>query len=155
MIFKVGQQANVITSTSIKIDGFNRLIFDKRELKAAIRKGGNVVKTEARRLIARRAVSGAGDLPGRVTGAMSKSIKTNVGSGGGYVRVMPYMTEEMRKYTATKKNPKGSFYPAFLFYGTSRGLKPRKDFMLQALDNKQVQIRSAISASLLNAIRTA
>jgi hypothetical protein len=129
----------------ITVDGFNRLLFDKRELKKAFRKGGAVVRKEARRLISSRAVSGAGELPGYDSGAMSRSIKVKAGSGGGYVKIMPYKTSEMGS----------DFYPAFLMIGTSRGLQPRKDFMVQALDNKQVEIRAAIHAALVNAIRTA
>ena len=40
------------------------------------------------------------------------------------------------------------FYPAYLAVGTRRGLQPRKDFMEAALNNKQAEIRAAISASL-------
>lgn len=137
----------------ITVEGFTKIHFEKRELKTALRKGGAVVRTEARRLIASKAISGAGDLPGRATGAMQRSIKVNVGSGGGYARIMPYMTPEMRANTQSKKYPQGVFYPAFLMLGTRRGLKPRKDFMQQALDNKQLEIRSAITASLQNALR--
>jgi hypothetical protein len=36
---------------------FNRLMFDKRELKAAMRKSGVIVRAEARRLISSRAIS--------------------------------------------------------------------------------------------------
>jgi hypothetical protein len=126
----------------ITVDGFNRLHFDKRELKRAFRKGGAVVRKEARRLIASRAVSAAGDFPGYDTGAMSRSIKIKAGSGGGYVRVMPTKTSEMGK----------DYYPAFLMLGTRRGVRARKDFMVQALDNKQAEIRAAITATL-NAIR--
>ncbi|MFA6076346.1 MAG: hypothetical protein WC778_11015 [Negativicutes bacterium] len=129
----------------ITVDGINRLRFDKRELKAAFRKGGAVVRKEARRLIASRAVSSAGSFPGYNSGAMSRSIKVKVGSGGGYVRVMPTKTSEMG----------ADYYPAFLMVGTRRGLRPRKDFMVQALDNKQSEIKAAIMASLQNAIRTA
>jgi hypothetical protein len=104
---------------------FNRLLFDKRQLKAAIRKGGAVVQRESRRLIS------------------SRSIKMKVGSGGGYVRIMPYKTPEMGD----------DFYPAYLAVGTRRGLQPRKDFMESALNNKQAEIRAAISASLANSLR--
>jgi hypothetical protein len=122
---------------------FNRLLFDKRQLKAAIRKGGGVVQRESRRLISSRAVSSAGEFPGYDSGTMSRSIKMKVGSGGGYVRIMPYKTPQMGD----------DFYPAYLAVGTHRGLKPRKDFMEAALNNKQAEIRAAISASLANSLR--
>lgn len=126
----------------IQIDEFDRIIFNKREFKAAIRKGGGIVRTEARRLISRRAISAPRELPGYQSGAMSRSIRVKIGSGGGYAKVMPYKTAEMEK-----------FYPAFLVLGTRRGLKPRKDFMVQALDNKQAEIRAAIRTSLQNALQ--
>jgi hypothetical protein len=122
---------------------FNRLLFDKRQLKAAIRKSGAVVRRESRRLISSRAVSSAGDFPGYDSGTMSRAIKIKVGSGGGYVRIMPYRTAEMGD----------DFYPAYLAVGTRRGLQPRKDFMEAALNNKQAEIRAAISASLANSLR--
>lgn len=131
-----------MSDISIKIEGFDRIIFKKAELKRAIRKGGGVVRQEARRLIAKRAISQPGEFPGRDTGAMLRSIKVKVGSGGGYAKVMPYKTEAMGD----------DFYPAFLFYGTSRGLKPRKNFMIAALDNKQAEIRAEISKALAHAL---
>ena len=128
----------------ITVDGFNRLLFDKRELKRAFRKGGASVLKQSRRLIAWQAISSAGEFPGYDTGAMSRSIKIKVGSGGGYVKVMPYKTSEMGR----------DYYPAFLMVGTRRGLRPRLNFMTQALEDKQTEIRAAIRASLINAIRT-
>lgn len=127
----------------IDVDGINRILFNKRELKSAFKKGGAVVRKESRRLIASKAISVAGQFPGYDSGAMSKSIKVKPGSGGGYVKIMPYKTSEMGK----------DFYPAFLMVGTRRGLQPRKDFMVQALDNKQAEIKSAIRASLRNALQ--
>ncbi|MEY3760070.1 MAG: hypothetical protein RIR39_1561 [Pseudomonadota bacterium] len=126
----------------ITVDGFNRIIFNKREIKSALKKGGAVVRKEARRLIASRAISAAGQFPGFDTGAMSRSIKVTPGSGGGYVKIMPHKTSEMGQY----------FYPAFLIMGTRRGLQPRKDFMVQALDNKQLEIKATIRAALQNTL---
>lgn len=127
---------------TITVEGFDRIIFKKAELKRAIRFGGAVVRREARRLISRRAVSAAGEFPGRDSGAMMRSIRVKVGSGGGYAVVSPYKTAEMT----------GEFYPALLMSGTSHGLKPRKNFMKSALDNKQAVIRAAISASLAKSL---
>jgi hypothetical protein len=133
-MIQTGQQNNI----RFKIEGFDRLIFNKRELKAAIRRGGGIIRLEARRLIARRAISKAGEFPGYDSGAMSRSIKVKVGSGGGYAAVMPYKTAEMGEH----------FYPAFLEYGTKRGLAPRENFMEVALINKRTQIKASIRAAL-------
>jgi hypothetical protein len=131
-----------MSDVNIKTEGFDRILFKKTELKRAIRKGGGVVRQEARRLIARRAISAPGDFPGRDSGAMMRSIKVKVGSGCGYAKVMPYKNAEIVK----------DFYPAFLSYGTSSGLKPRKNFMVAALDSKQMQIRREISNALRRAL---
>jgi hypothetical protein len=129
---------------NIQIRGINRLWFDKRELKAAIRKGGREVQKEARRLISRRAVSGAGELPGMDSGEMRRQVKVKVGSGGMYAVVSPHKSAAM-----------GDYYPAFLIYGTKRGIEKRKDFIQEAFANKQSAVRSVIRRSLARAIRTA
>lgn len=127
----------------INVKGHSSLFFDKKELKTAIRKGGGVVQKEARRLISSRAISGAGDLPGYDTGAMSRSIKIKVGSGGLYAVVSPHKTPEMGD----------DYYPAFLIHGTSRGIEKRKDFIITALKNKNLAVRLALNASLIKSIR--
>lgn len=130
-----------MTDIKIEYEGFDRILFRKAELKRAIRQGGAVVRAEARRLIAKRAISGPGEFPGRDTGAMMRSIKVKIGSGGGYAKIGPYKTSEMQ-----------DFYPAYLAVGTSRGLKPRKNFMTAALDNKGAAIRARIAQSLRNSL---
>jgi hypothetical protein len=127
----------------VRIEGFNRLYFDKRLWKKAIRSGGTLVKDEARRLISRRAISAPGELPGIDSGAMRRSIRVKIGSGGGYAKIRPVKTSEMGP----------EFYPAFLIHGTSRGLRPRKDFMIEALNNKRDTIKAAMIASLQNSLR--
>ena len=128
---------------NIQVKGINRLYFDKRELKAAIRLGGREVAKESRRLIANRAVSGAGDFPGFDSGAMSRSLKVKVGSGGMYAVVSPHKTAEMGD----------DYYPAYLIYGTSRGLEKRKDFVVSAMESKRTMVRMLIRRSLVKAIR--
>ena len=130
-----------MSDIKITVEGLDQIIFDKRELKKAIRAGGAVVRREARRLIAKRAVSSPGEFPGYMSGALSRSIKVKVGTGGGYAKIMPYKTKQMK-----------TFYAAYLNAGTSRGLKPRKNFMTAALENKQVKIRAAIRAALSHAL---
>ena len=131
-----------MTDIRIEVEGFDRIIFNKRELKKAIRQGGAVVRAEARRLVSKRAISAPGEFPGLQSGALKRSIKLKVGSGGGYAKVMPYKMPEMNH-----------FYAAYLINGTSRGLRPRKDIMTSALDNKQEQIRARIRQALNNALQ--
>lgn len=129
----------------IRVEGFDRIIYNKREIKAALRKGGAIVRSEARRLIASRAISDPGDFPGYDSGAMSQSIKVQAASGGGYVKIQPFKTAAMG----------AEFYPAFLAHGTSRGLRPRANFMETALENKREAIRAAITQALSDALTAA
>lgn len=124
------------------IEGHSRIDFDKRAIKKVLRKAGGDIRKAARRLVARRAVSSPGDFPGRDTGALLRSIKLKVSSGGFWAKVEPQKTPEMK-----------SFYPAFLFYGTKRGVAKRGNYMIAALDaqreNVRGQIRDALKHSLV------
>jgi len=55
-----------------------------------------------------------------------------------YARVQPKKTAAMD----------GDYYPAFLYYGTSRGLKKRANYMEKALKSQRNAIRAAVIASL-------
>lgn len=92
-------------------------------------------------MIARRAISGAGELPGYDTGAMSRSIKVKTRNRGLYAVVSPHKTAAMGD----------DYYPAFLIYGTKRGLKKRMDFIHEAFLHKQLQIRLNIRNAVLKA----
>lgn len=127
---------------NIQVKGFNRLYFEKRELKAALRLGGREVAKESRRLIASRAVSGAGDFPGLDTGVMRAAIKVTIGSGGMYAKVQQNKSRAME-----------DFYPAYLLYGTKRGIEKRKPYIPAALDNKRALVRLLIRRSLVKAVR--
>lgn len=124
-----------VTATIV---GHSRIDFDKRAIKKTLRQEGGQVRKLARRLVARRAISGPGQMPGRDSGVLMRSIKVKVSSGGFWAKVAPYKTSEMKV-----------FYPAFLFYGTSRGLEKRDNYMIDALDQR----RAAAQAAIFNALR--
>jgi hypothetical protein len=125
------------------LDGFSRIDFDGRQIRKTMRLLGREVQKEARRLVARRAISGAGEYPGRQTGAMWRSIKYRVSRPGFLVRIQPAKTEEMGS----------DFYPAFLSYGSKkRNLAQRKNFMTDALDSRRAMARSAIKRALQDAL---
>jgi len=129
---------------NVKLDGFSRVDFDKRKIRKTMRVLGRDVQKEARRLIARRAISGAGEFPGRDTGALWRAIKYKVSKPGFLVRVEPAKTAEMGP----------DFYPAFLLYGSKkRDLAARKNYMTTALENRRdvarVALRNALQDSLI------
>lgn len=135
--------ANAAFAINTDVLGHERIDYDKRVMRKVLVKEGAAVRKEARRLIARRAVSKPGENPGRDTGATQRSIKVKVSSGGFWVRIAPFRTEEMGK----------DFYPAYLYYGTKRGVAKRGNYMVQALEKRRQPARAAIRAGLASAIK--
>lgn len=101
------------------LEGFQRIDFDRKPIKKTMRQIGQKVQTDARRLVARRAISAGGDYPGKDTGALAKATKYRVSRSGFLVSIQPRVTE------GTVKG--GEFYPGILYYGVRRGSVRRKD----------------------------
>ena len=121
--------------------GHDRIDFDKRLVKKALRTSARAVQKAARRLVARRAVSQPGGFPGRDTGALQKSIGLRWGSGGFWVRIEP-------KTDAIKTTGK-VYYPAILYHGAPKhGLAPRGNYMTAGLDAERERAKRAISDAL-------
>jgi len=116
----------------------------KRDLRNALRRAGRDVQKEARRMVARRAISQAGAAPGRITGALQKSIGL----------VMPSMKQDrqwVKIYPLTKKiTPQaGIYYPAMLYYGSKkRNIEPRSNYMVEALNARRSRVRSIIAGAI-------
>lgn len=144
----------------VKLKGFSRIDFDRSKIRKALRKEGRGVRKEARRLVARRAISGAGQYPGRQSGALQRSIRVKVSRPGFLVVIRPYKTAEMGK----------DFYPAFLHYGVRRRriaslakrhrkqpagpyrLAPRDNYMIDALESRKSTARTALKSALQDAL---
>lgn len=128
--------------TNVKIEGFSRIDFDRKQVRKTMRVLGRDVQKEARRLVARRAISRPGEAPGRDTGRLMRSIKSKVSKPGFLVRIAPYKTSEMQ-----------DFFPAFLYYGsTKNNLKPRDNYMTTALDRRSANARALLFNTLQNAL---
>ena len=125
------------------LEGFSRIDFDRKKIRKTMRLLGREVKKEARRLEARRAISGAGDYPGRQTGTLWRAIRYRVSKPGFLVRIQPDKTPEMGP----------AFYPAFLRYGSAkRNLAPRGNYMTDALEARRATARDAIKRALKDAL---
>lgn len=141
--------------------GFKAIDYDPKPLKVALRKAGNEVRKLARKKISRRAVSEAGQFPGRQTGEMSRSIRTKVSKSGYSVAVYPTKTSNMPVY-----------YPAFVVYGhrgpgtetadqarkhkARGGVKVaahRKNFIPEAAQEKSKALQDQIFDALGDAIK--
>lgn len=155
----------------VDFDKTPEINFNKARVRRAFVTVGQKVMAESRRLVARRAISKGGEAPGFRTGRLSKSIGYRV----------PTATANrpgfMAKIAPNQKNGKGSrpingdFYPAFLWYGVKRNAKrgkshkkgasggdgwkiaPRKNFMEQALLNKQSWIERILFEALRDSVR--
>ncbi|APW38973.1 hypothetical protein RD110_18640 [Rhodoferax koreense] len=135
--------SNAGVHVSVSFAGHTRIDFDKKPIKRTLRQEGAQIRKQARRLLSRRAVSVPGEMPGRQTGALMRSIKVKVASGGFWAKVAPYKTNEMKK-----------FYPAFLFYGsTKRNFEKRGNYMESALDTRRAAAQSAIRSALQGALK--
>ena len=141
--------------------GYRKIDYDPKALKQPLRKSGNAVRKIARKMISRKAVSEAGQFPGKQTGEMAKSTKVKVSKSGYSVAVYPTKTQAMPAY-----------YPAFVVYGhrapysetaqEARSHKqragkkvaaPRKNFVPEAADKYAKTFESEMFDALGDAIK--
>lgn len=140
------QSASGGIEVNASIIGHKAIDFDKKKVRKALQTYARKVQKSARRLVARRAVSSAGGMPGRDTGALQKSIGLKWGSGGFWVRIEP-KTDAIR---ATGK----VYYPAILYFGAPQhGLGARANYMTTALDSERASARAAIRAAMQDALK--
>ena len=140
------------------ISGHSRIDFDKKLVRKAMRKFGAEIRKDARRRVARRAVSGSGEYPGRDSGELWRSIRVRVSKPGFLVRISPEKTAAMKQ-----------FYPAYLHYGvTGRPrrkdhreqskdgkwrIAPRGNYMTDALQDRSDTIRAGLRNMLMDALK--
>jgi len=128
---------------SVGFAGHSRIDFDKKPIKRTLRQQAGEIRKVARRLVARRAISGPGEMPGRRSGVLQRSIKVKVSSGGFWAKVAPYKTSEMKV-----------FYPAFLFHGSAkRNIEKRGNYMEFALNTRRAAAQVAIQSALQGALK--
>jgi len=154
----VGQKFEI----NATLDGLTRVDFDKKEIRAVMRKVGRDVRNEARRLVSRRAVSLPDEYPGMQSGQLKKSIKEKVSPAGFLVTISP------RRNMFVGDN----YYPAMLYYGVRRGaarnkshkaqtlsgpwrIAPRANFMVDAAEHRREFAQTAIMQGLENSIKPA
>lgn len=156
-------------------DNFQRDAFDKRKIRAGMRKVGLLITQRAQMNL----VLGKGQegYPVNRTGATVESVSFKVSRSGFLVRISPTKTSAMEE-----------FYPAYLHYGVKRGrklgklapglgkgksnrraagfraaaiaeraagewrIKPRDNYMADALQDSASQVQSILSAAFANAL---
>jgi len=143
----------------LHIDGFDALprdFFNKRMIRAGMRKAGRIVEGRAQLSIA--LARGQGNYPVNRTGELLHAIKFRVSRSGFLVRIAPVKTAGMKE-----------FYPAYLWYGVRRGAKrgkshrkqaatgswriaPRANYMADALQDSENDIRRILSDAFNRAL---
>lgn len=156
-------------------DNFQRDAFDKRKIRAGMRKVGLLIVQRAQMNL----VLGKGQdgYPVNRTGATVESVTYKVSRSGFLVRISPTKTSAMEE-----------FYPAYLHYGVKKGrklgklapgqgkgksnrrargeraaamaeraagewrIKPRDNYMADALQDSASQVQSILSTAFANAL---
>lgn len=130
---------------NVSLLGHTKIDFDRRTVRRTLMREGRVIQRLARRKVARRAVSQAGQYPGRVTGALQRAIDMVVARNGFWVRIEPT--------TKRIKEASDVYYPAILNYGSrKRNIQPRGNYMTDALAERRDQSRAALAAALQDAL---
>jgi hypothetical protein len=146
--------------------------FNRARVRRAFITIGQQLLKESRRILARRAISRAGEMPGYRTGALAKSVGFYVPRASGnrpgfMVRIAP----NQKRGKGSRPIDSDNFYPAYLFYGVRynarrrrrhhRGasggsgwkIEPRGNFMTQALLNKREWVETVLFNALRDSVR--
>jgi hypothetical protein len=157
-------------------DSFERDAFDKRMIRAGMRKVGLLITQRAQMNLALG--KGQDGYPVNRTGVTVESVSFKVSRSGFLVRISPTKTSAMEE-----------FYPAYLHYGVKKGrklgklapgkgkgksnrraigaraaalaeraagawrIKPRDNYMADALQDSSSQVQSILSAAFAAALR--
>lgn len=137
-------------------EGLDKLDFNRRKVRAGMRKAGRLVAGQAKMNVS--LARGSDNYPGVRTGKLRNSIDFKLSRSGFLVRIAPKKGDGM-----------AAPYHAYLYYGVKRGakrrqdhraqggdgpwrIKPRKNYMVDALDDKAAEIEVILRNTLRDAI---
>lgn len=127
--------------SEIRIESLSLWDFDLDVLRDRLKTEGREYRKDARRLVARKVISGAGEFPGKRTGRLQQTIAVKQLSGGlGF-----YITHKMKGDEFR--------YPFVLAYGSSkRNIAPRKDHIVETFNARRtgtlMRIRESVRKSI-------
>lgn len=135
-----------MSEINVRIVGFRRIDFNRREIRRTLRLEINQVRDVGRLLVGTAGPSAPGEFPGRQRGVLQKAIKSKVLRSGLAAVARPEKTPRMGN----------DYYPAFLVHGVKKrrgkalnpGLKPRQDPMPEALARRTAAATAALRAAL-------
>lgn len=128
--------------SEVKIEQFQLWHFDLTVLSDGLSEQGKLIRRDARRLVARAAVSKAGEYPGKDSGTLAKTISFKKFRSGLGV----YITHKMKS---------GQYrYPFALVNGSAEtGLEPRADYIADTFESRKVYVQAMLRSSLRKSIR--
>lgn len=125
-----------------KLHGLTKLDFNRSPIRKAVRNAANAVRDDARSRVGGSG-GGAGSYPGKRHGVLQKAIRVKVRRDGFSAIVQPEKTAAMGK----------DFYPAYLRYGTKRGIAPRANYIEDAAVSRRSSTESALKSALMDSIK--
>ena len=135
-----------MSEVNVRLVGFSRIDYNRAPIRKALRLEVNLVRDLARSLVSGGSPSAPGAYPGQRKGVLKRSIKSKVLRSGLAAIARPEKTARMGK----------DYYPAFLRHGVKQrrgkalhpGLKPRGDYMVDALEQRSSGATEAIRLAL-------
>lgn len=132
--------------STIKIESLQLWSFDLEKLKDVLKNEGKIQKAAAKKLVARRAISNAGENPGKDTGVLAKSISAKVFRN----QLGVVITHNMKKDAVR--------YPFVLVHGRSAGngygaIAPRNDYIADVFMSRKAATTAALVSTLKNSVK--
>jgi hypothetical protein len=139
-----------MSEVNVRLTGFSRIDYNRAPIRKALRLEINQIRDRARSFVSGASPSSPGEYPGKRTGVLKRAIKSKVLRSGMAAVARPEKTPRMGKY----------YYPAFLLHGVKQrkgkavtpGLKPRQDYMVEALQVRTAAATDALRDALQNAL---
>lgn len=155
--------------------GFNKtpeIRFNRARVRRAFVDIGRTLLRDARRRVARRAISTAGQAPGFDTGQLAKSIGYYVprpsGNRPGFMVKVSH-----NKGDGSRPLPSDNFYPAYLYYGVRNNARrtkrhhrgssggsgwriaPRENYMIKVMMDRRYEIQKTLYRALTASVKPA
>jgi len=135
-----------MSEVNVRLVGFSRIDYNRAPIRKALRLEVNLVRDLARSFVSGGSPSAPGEYPGQRKGVLKRAIKSKVLRSGLAAIARPEKTARMGK----------DYYPAFLRHGVKQrrgkalnpGLKPRGDYMVDALERRSAGATEAIRLAL-------
>ncbi|MGL5344880.1 MAG: hypothetical protein ACRC9O_09795 [Plesiomonas sp.] len=144
--------------------------FNRAKVRRAFVDIGRTLLRDARRRVARRAISQAGQAPGFDTGALAKSIGYFVPRPSG--RRPGFMVKvSHNKGEGARTLPENNFYPAYLYYGVKQQARrrkkhhkgasggsgwriaPRENYLVKVMTDRKYMIQRTLFEALKSSVR--